>query len=77
MKFKFYFNLQVSNNIYKYYMIINETNLENAKIKFFNYINKNYCKPSRIELVKIEKIIGNNIYDLKVGDNDVQSKNSN
>ena len=67
MGFKIYYKFYYNYNTCHQYKIINETNIENAKIKFFNFINEKYCKPARIEIIKIEKIIDNRIYEIERG----------
>ena len=73
MKFKFYYKAYIMNNEYKYYKIINETNLEKAKLKFSEFINKRYEKTTKIKVIKIEKIDNNKIYEVKEGEENVWS----
>lgn len=56
MEFKIYYNAEISNNIYNYYNVIKATNIEEAKEKFIKKIKEYYCKPAKIEIVKICEI---------------------
>lgn len=63
MKFKFYYELEISNNIYRYYKIINSSNLEKAKEKFLDYINNKYEKPAKINVKMIHRLIEKKVID--------------
>lgn len=66
--YKFYYKMYVNNNEYKYYKKINVLNIEEAYKQFLNYINSRYIKPSKIELIRVERIINNKIYEVKEGE---------
>lgn len=69
--FKFYYKVFIKGIFYKYYKIIIAKDLKSAKNEFLNFINLKYDISIKLQIVKIEKIENNKIYDLKVGEKDV------
>lgn len=67
MKFKFYYQLEISNNIYRYYKILSSPNLEKAKEKFLEYINNKYEKPAKINVKMIHRLVDKKVIDEKEG----------
>lgn len=63
MKFKFYYELEISNNIYRYYKILSGSNLENAKKKFNEFINKKYEKAAKINVKMIHRLVEKKVID--------------
>ena len=63
MKFKFYYELEISNNIYSYYKILSGSNLENAKDKFLEYVNNKYEKPAKINVKMIHRLVEKKVID--------------
>lgn len=63
MKFKFYYELEISNNIYRYYKILSGSNLEKAKEKFLEYTNNKYEKPAKINVKMIHRLVEKKVID--------------